>query len=238
MREIVLDTETTGLDPAAGHRLVEIACVETFNRVPTGQTFHRFINPQRDIPDEAFRIHGLSREFLADKPLFSQIYNELLEFIGTSRLIIHNAEFDMRFINSELKRENVNAIGMDCVFDTLSYARKKFPGTSNSLDALCSRYRINNSKRTKHGALLDAELLAEVFVELMGGRQTSMSLAAVAIQRVSPIIGSRRNGRPSPLVPVEWRELEKSHHSLMWTLGNSPIWADYVAYDTIVAGDD
>ena len=177
MREIVLDTETTGLDPLRGDRLVEVGCVEIFNRMPTGQTFHRYINPERDMPEEAFAVHGLSSQFLADKALFAHIVDDFLEFIGDAPLVIHNASFDISFINAELDRLKRQAIGRDRLVDTLLLARRKHPGVSNRLDDLCSRYAIDNSRRTKHGALLDAELLAEVYIDLIGARQSQLILA-------------------------------------------------------------
>ena len=178
MREIVLDTETTGLDPLRGDRLVEIGCVEIINRMPTGQTFHRYINPERDMPAEAFAVHGLSTEFLAGKPLFAEVVEEFLEFIGDAPLVIHNASFDISFINAELDRIKRPAIPRDRLVDTLLLARRKHPGVSNRLDDLCSRYAIDNSRRTKHGALLDAELLAEVYIDLIGARQSQLILAS------------------------------------------------------------
>src|SRR5450756_1758726 len=200
MREIVLDTETTGLDPLRGDRLVEIGCVEILNRMPTGQTFHRHLNPERDMPAEAFAVHGLSSEFLADKPLFVHVVEEFLEFIADAPLVIHNASFDIGFINAELDRIKRPAIARDRLVDTLLLARRKHPGVSNRLDDLCSRYGIDNSRRTKHGALLDAELLAEVYVELTGMRQAQLVLAQASIAgRVAgePIIV---RVRPTPLV--------------------------------------
>src|SRR4249919_3831360 len=178
MREIVLDTETTGLDPLRGDRLVEIGCVEIFNRMPTGQTFHRHLNPERDVPAEAFAVHGLSSEFLSDKPIFAYVAEEFLEFIGDAPLVIHNASFDISFINAELDRIKRPAISRERLVDTLLLARRKHPGVSNRLDDLCSRYSIDNSRRTKHGALLDAELLAEVYIDLIGARQSQLTLAA------------------------------------------------------------
>src|SRR6201746_2427682 len=176
MREIVLDTETTGLDPLRGDRLVEIGCVEIINRMPTGESFHRHINPERDMPAEAFAVHGLSSEFLADKPLFAHVVEEFLEFIADAPLVIHNASFDISFINAELDRIKRPAIPRERLVDTLLLARRKHPGVSNRLDDLCSRYAIDNSRRTKHGALLDAELLAEVYVDLVGARQSQLVL--------------------------------------------------------------
>jgi len=176
MREIVLDTETTGLDPLRGDRLVEVGCVELFNRMPTGQTFHRYMNPERDMAAEAFAVHGLSTEFLADKPFFHEVVEEFLAFIGDAPLVIHNASFDISFINAELDRLNRPAIPRERLVDTLLLARRKHPGVSNRLDDLCSRYAIDNSRRTKHGALLDAELLAEVYIDLIGARQSQLIL--------------------------------------------------------------
>src|SRR3977135_1547780 len=178
MREIVLDTETTGLDPLRGDRLVEIGCVEMVNRMPTGQTFHRHLNPERDMPAEAFAVHGLSGEFLADKPLFAHVVAEFLEFIADAPLVIHNASFDIGFISAELDRIKRPSIPRDRLVDTLLLARRKHPGVSNRLDDLCSRYAIANSRRTKHGALLDAELLAEVYIDLIGARQSQLILAS------------------------------------------------------------
>ena len=176
MREIVLDTETTGFDAVNGDRLVEIGCIELFNRIPTGKTFQRYLNPERDMPMAAFQVHGLSIEFLGDKPKFAEIIEDFLEFIGDSPLIIHNAEFDMKFINVELERHGRVAVSVARAIDTVQMARKKFPGAPASLDALCKRYNIDNSNRTLHGALLDAQLLAEVYLELMGGRQAGLGL--------------------------------------------------------------
>ena len=178
MREIVLDTETTGLDPLRGDRLVEIGCIELLNRIPSGQTFHRYLNPQRDMPAEAFAVHGLSAEFLADKPCFAQVVDDFLAFVADAPLVIHNAGFDIGFINAELDRCGRAAIARDRLVDTLMLARRKYVGVRNSLDDLCTRFGINNSRRTKHGALLDAELLAEVYLELIEARQAQLGLAA------------------------------------------------------------
>lgn len=176
MREIVLDTETTGLDAYKGDRLVEIGCVELVNRFVTGRTFHRYLNPERDMPIEAFKVHGLSEAFLADKPLFKDVAEEFLDFIGDDPLVIHNASFDIGFLNAELKRIKLKTISNERVIDTLMMARRRHPGQPNSLDALCTRYGINNARRTKHGALLDSEILAEVYAELTGGKQSSFGL--------------------------------------------------------------
>lgn len=177
MKEIVLDTETTGMDPAQGDRIIEIGAVELFNHLPTGNTLQLYINPERDIPAEATAVHGITNEFVADKPVFSQIYSEFLEFIEDGKLIIHNAEFDMKFLNAELSKVGHKALGWSNVVDTLAIARKKFPGSPANLDALCRRFGIDNTSRTYHGALLDSELLAEVYLELLGGRQHGLSLA-------------------------------------------------------------
>src|ERR1700748_2370047 len=178
MREIVLDTETTGLDPLRGDRLVEIGCVEIFNRMPTGQSFHRYFNPEREMAAEAFAVHGLSTEFLADKPFFHELVDEFLAFIGDAPLVIHNASFDVGFINAELDRCGRTALERDRLVDTLMLARRKYVGVRNSLDDLCARFGIDTSRRVKHGALLDAELLAEVYLELIEARQAQLGLAA------------------------------------------------------------
>lgn len=178
MREIVLDTETTGFDPASGHRVVEIGCVELINHMPTGQVFHVYLNPERDMPQEAFNVHGLSEEFLSDKPLFAAVAEDFTAFIGDAKLIIHNADFDMKFLNWELQMLGHPQMPRDRAIDTVGMARKRFPGSPASLDALCRRFGIDNSARDKHGALLDAELLADVYLELIGGREPGLALAA------------------------------------------------------------
>ncbi len=180
MREIILDTETTGLNPFEGHRIIEIGCLEMVDKVLTGREFHCYINPQRDVPQEAYRIHGISSEFLIDKPLFSNIADEFLSFIDGATLVIHNARFDIGFINHELSRLGKVALDLGEVVDTLTMARKAFPGARANIDALCKRFKIDNTMRTKHGALLDAQLLAEIYVELTGGRQRSFILSEVA----------------------------------------------------------
>lgn len=225
MREIILDTETTGLDPAKGDRLVEIGCVETLNQIPTGVEFHRYLNPQRDVPEGAFKVHGLSAEFLSDKPLFADVVQDFLSFIGTSRLVIHNAEFDMRFINAELVRAGQSPIGNERVLDTLAIARRKFPGASNSLDALADRFNVDRSKRDKHGALIDSLILAEVYLELSGGRQTSMALASVPKVRARSAVQAA--AKPLDL-PARLSEAEKAAHAaFVATLGKDAIWGDY-----------
>ncbi|MBL4803754.1 MAG: DNA polymerase III subunit epsilon [Alphaproteobacteria bacterium] len=178
MKEIVLDTETTGMDPSTGDRIIEIGCVELFNHIPTGNTLQLYINPERDIPADATAVHGITNEFVADKPVFSQVYTEFMDFIQNGKLVIHNAEFDMKFLNAELSTVGHPAIGWANVIDTLAMARKKFPGSPANLDALCRRFGIDNTERTYHGALLDSELLAEVYLELLGGRQHGLGLAA------------------------------------------------------------
>ena len=178
MREIVLDRETTGLDPASGNRIVEIGCVELENYVPSGATYHQYINPERDMPDEAFAVHGLSEAFLEDYPTFAKVADAFCTFIGDAPLVIHNAAFDMGFINAELARLDRPAIPISRAIDTVHMARKKFPGAPASLDALCRRFGIDNQARTKHGALLDADLLASVYLELVGGRQQDLALSA------------------------------------------------------------
>ncbi|MFT5703664.1 MAG: DNA polymerase-3 subunit epsilon [Rickettsiales bacterium] len=174
MREICFDTETTGFEPKEGHRIVEIGCVELFNKVRTGKTYHTYVNPVRDMPEGAFKVHGLSSEFLKDKPKFSEIVQEFMDFVGDAKLIAHNAGFDMRFINHHLRECDLEIIERRNVIDSLELARQKFPGAGNTLDALCKRFGVDLSRRTKHGALLDAELLADVYIELLGGNQISM----------------------------------------------------------------
>lgn len=176
MREIVLDTETTGLDPLSGDRIVELGAVELVNHMPTGRTFHRHVNPQRAVPADAAAIHGLTTSFLADKPVFSQVVEDFLDFIGDARLVIHNASFDMKFLNAELGWCNRQTLPPARALDTLDLARRRFPGAQNSLDALCRRFGVDNSERIHHGALLDSELLAEVYLELIGGRQPDLTL--------------------------------------------------------------
>ncbi len=178
MREIVLDTETTGFEPGDGHRLVEVGCLELENHLPTGRVFHTYLNPERDVPSDATRIHGLTTEFLKKHPVFAEKVSEFLDFIGEDKLVIHNAEFDMKFLNAELKTCGFPPLKMTRVVDTLAMARSKFPGQPANLDALCRRFKIDNSDRKFHGALLDSELLAEVYMELMGGRQHGLGLAS------------------------------------------------------------
>src|SRR3954453_24186525 len=228
MREIVLDTETTGLDPLRGDRLVEIGCIEIYNRMPTGQTFHRYINPERDMPAEAFAVHGLSAEFLASKPLFTEVVDEFLEFIADAPLVIHNASFDISFINAELDRLKRQPVGRDRLVDTLLLARRKHPGVSNRLDDLCSRYSIDNSRRTKHGALLDAELLAEVYIDLIGARQSQLILASdIHVARSDGPGEMPRRQRLVPLAPRVTEADRAAHWDFVATLGEKPIWHDF-----------
>ena len=228
IRELILDTETTRLDPASGDRIVEIGCVEIINSISTGRTFHVYLDPERDVPDEAFRIHGLSREFLTGKPRFADIVTDLLEFLEEAQLVIHNADFDMKFINAELSRCGAPAISMNRVVDTLALARRKHPGVSNSLDALCARYKIDNTRRTKHGALLDAEILAEVYAELQGGRQKAFELANVAVKNVKvtnfdPIDFQRAN----PLGLLLTTDENLAHNAFLDKMGEKALWTMY-----------
>ncbi len=240
MREIVLDTETTGLDPLRGDRLVEIGCVEIFNRMPTGQSYHVYINPEREMSAEAFAVHGLSTEFLATKPRFTEVVDEFLAFIADAPLVIHNASFDIGFINAELERIKRSPIPKERLVDTLLLARRKHPGVSNRLDDLCSRYAIDNSHRTKHGALLDAELLAEVYVDLIGARQSQLILADEAGDARTGSYGEMpRRQRDVPLTPRLTDEERAAHRAFVATLGDKPIWNDFlpaVAADAIQAG--
>lgn len=230
MREIILDTETTGLDPFRGDRVVEIGCVEIFNRMPTGQFFHRHINPEREMPAEAFAVHGLSSQFLAEKPLFHHVVEEFLEFIADAPLVIHNASFDIAFINAELERISRPAIARDRLVDTLLLARRKHPGVSNRLDDLCSRYAIDNSKRTKHGALLDAELLAEVYIDLIGARQSQLILASeIRIVQTDAAGEAMRRQRITPLMPRLSQADRDAHRDFVATLGEKPVWSDFWA---------
>ena len=231
-REIVFDTETTGLNPLGGDRIVEIGCVEIDNSISTGKVFHAYMNPERDVPEGAFRVHGLSTEFLADKPLFSAIAEDLLNFIGDSRLIAHNASFDMGFLNAELTRSGHVAIGQERVVDTLVIARRKHPYASNSLDALCQRYNIDTSRRIKHGALLDAELLAEVYSELLGGRQTTLGLVENGQAEDNIIAPDQSYGnahkRPVELPARLLAAEQKSHEAFIAELGTDSVWRKYI----------
>jgi DNA polymerase-3 subunit epsilon len=228
IREIVLDTETTGLDPADGHRIVEIGCVELIDHLPTGATFHRYLNPERLVPIESQRVHGLTDEFLADKALFADIVEEMHEFLGDAPLVIHNASFDIKFLNAELLRVTRPAIPLARAIDTIDIAKAKIPGARYSLDELCKRFGIDLSARTKHGALLDAELTARVYLELVGGRQTRLKLAprdsegATVALTTSTVIRLR----PHPLPPRLTAEEEAAHANFVaQELGPDAVWA-------------
>lgn len=227
MREIVLDTETTGLNSRVD-RIVEIGCVELLNHVPTGEIFHAYINPKHEVAAEAFAIHGLSEEFLADKPVFGDIANSLSEFLADVPLVIHNAAFDLGFLNAEFDRIGYGQLPPGRGIDTLLIARRKFPGGKNSLDGLCSRFNIDNSSRTHHGALLDAELLAEVYLELVGGRQRDLSfdpMTAAADGASTPTKGvPKRAARPNPLPPRVTKAEREAHEAFIATLDGDPIW--------------
>ncbi|RGP41892.1 DNA-directed DNA polymerase [Altererythrobacter insulae] len=231
MREIVFDTETTGLDPASGDRMVEIGCVEMVNRVPTGATYHAYYNPERDMPSAAEAVHGLSISFLETKPLFKQTAAELMEFLGDAPLVAHNAGFDFGFLNNELTLIGLDPVSMDRMVDTVAIARKRHPGAKVSLDALCTRYGVDRSHRVKHGALLDAELLAQVYVELMGGRQIGLELAAdeapeessglIAGSRPTAPKGPRRDPRPHSA-----SDIELARHKKFLDQIENPVWSN------------
>jgi DNA polymerase-3 subunit epsilon len=227
MREIVLDTETTGFEPDQGDRIVEIGGVELHNHMPTGRTYHQYINPQRAMPQEAFEVHGLGDEFLSDKPLFRDIAQAFVDFVGDAKLVIHNAAFDMKFINAELGWANMAPIPWERAVDTLEIARKKFPGAPASLDALCRRFGIDNSERTLHGALLDSEILAEVYLELIGGRQPDFALGSGFGSGASEQ-GSEEAWRPGPrqkpLAPRISEEERAAHAAFVETLGDDALW--------------
>jgi DNA polymerase-3 subunit epsilon len=230
MREIVLDTETTGLDPYQGHRLIEIGCIELLNRIPSGLSFHRYVNPGRDVPAEAFAIHGLSNDFLRDKPAFEEVADELMAFIGEAPLVAHNAVFDLAFINAELERVGMAAIARERLVDTLLLARRKHPAGPNRLDDLCARYGIDNSHRVKHGALLDAEILAEVYLELVGGRQAQLILVEAPATGPATLAGRPGTIRPRPIaLPQRLTPAEiAAHASFCAALGDKAIWRDYL----------
>jgi DNA polymerase III subunit epsilon len=228
MREIIFDTETTGLNPNTGDRLVEIGCIEMLDRFPTGRIFHKYINPERDMPIEAFNVHGLSSDFLKDQPLFADIADELWQFLDGAQLVAHNAGFDMGFINAEFTRIKKPPIGMDNVIDTVLLARRKFPGARVSLDMLCDRFGIDRSRRTKHGALLDAEILAEVYSELLGGKQTNLGLdpsrqAGTRATALEPI-----QVRPTPMQPILTDAEIEAHREFVGSLGANALWNKYI----------
>lgn len=240
MREIVLDTETTGFEPEQGDRIVEIGAIELFNHVPTGRTYHQYINPERGMPDEAFGVHGIGPDLLAnprppeagevilrDKPLFAKVGQAFLDFIGTdSRLVIHNASFDMKFLNAELRWMNLPPIPFERALDTLGIARRKFPGSPASLDALCRRFGIDNSNRTLHGALLDSEILAEVYLELIGGKQPDFALATPGQKSNSSAFDDDWRPRPRPVpLPSRLSEKEKAAHAaFVEKMGEDALW--------------
>lgn len=222
MREIVLDTETTGLDPGSGHRIVEIACLELENHVQTGRSFQCYLNPEREMPEEAFRVHGLGDEFLAGQPKFSEKVEDFLAFIADAPLIIHNAEFDLRFLNAELSSIGRDTLAIERAVDTVAMARQRFPGAQVNLDALCRRFEIDNSARTLHGALLDCQLLAEVYLELRGGRQPGLVLSAEKAAKA--VQAEPRNARPPRPHAASAAELDA--HSAMLDKLTDPIWRD------------
>ena len=234
MREIVLDTETTGVEANGGDRIVEIGCVELLNHCPSGRSFHCYINPERPMSEGAFRVHGLSDAFLAPQPVFAAVADEFMGFIEGARIVIHNAAFDVGFLNMEYARLGTNApppIQLDDVVDTLPMARRKHPGAANNLDALCNRYGIDTSRRTKHGALLDAQILAEVYVELLGGKQTSLGLLDA---QTGPAVRTVVQAAPAAPRPYRSRltdEERARHDSFRASLGAAPIWAEYIGAD-------
>ena len=224
MREIVLDTETTGLDPATGHRIVEVAGLELLHHMPTGRTFREYINPERDMPPEAERIHGLSEAFLKDKPLFHQIAPAFLDFIGDAKLVIHNAAFDMKFLNAELRQAGHDILALDRAIDTVALARERFPGAQVNLDALCRRFEIDNSSRTFHGALLDCELLAEVYLELRGGRQPGLVLENQRNRARTAVIAPAANRAVKPPRLHAPSVEEEAAHAAMLDKLSEPLW--------------
>jgi DNA polymerase-3 subunit epsilon len=228
MRQIVFDTETTGLDPLQGDRLVEIGCIEVVNGFPTGQIFHRYINPERDMPATAFAVHGLSVEFLRQHPPFAEVAEDFLAFVGDAPLVAHNASFDLGFLNAELDRAGKALLSRDRIVDTLLLARRKFPNASNRLDDLCLRLGIDNSRRTKHGALLDAELLAEVYLELIEARQTQLGLTQADTMTAGIQVTVARV-RPQPLPRRITDAVRAAHRAFVATLGEAAIWRDYFA---------
>ena len=231
MREIVLDTETTGLDPASGDRVVEIGCVELVNHIPSGRTWHRYINPERDMPQAAYEVHKLSEAFLSDKPLFAEIADDFVGFIEDAPLIIHNAPFDCGFLNSEFSLLEMEPLAPGRIVDTLALARRKHPGASNSLDALCKRYQIDASTRTKHGALIDSELLAKVYIELIGGQQARLELSSKRAEQGS-VGGSAVVAlvRPGPLPSRLTASEAESHAQFVNGLGSEALWSHHKAY--------
>ena len=227
MREIVLDTETTGFEPSEGHRIVEIGAVELLNHMPTGRTFHKYLNPLRAMPKEAFEVHGLGDDFLRDKPLFKAVATDFMAFLGDAQLVIHNAAFDMKFLNAELQAIGMAPIPMARATDTVMIARQKFPGSPASLDALCRRFGVDNTMREKHGALLDSEILAEVYLELIGGRQPDFGLSTAANGQKSGEPQAeiwRPSQRPTPLPTRLTAEEQAAHHAFVAKMGDSAVW--------------
>lgn len=229
MREIVFDTETTGLDPSKGDRVVEIGCIELLNGIPTGKTFHHYINPQRDMPDEAFRVHGISSAMLEGKPVFAEIAQAFVDFTEGAKLVAHNAEFDFKFMNAELAKLGYAILSSERMVDTLALARRRHPGSPASLDALCQRYGIDNSRRTKHGALLDAEILAEVYAELTGGKQTALVFGGAASRGWDGASAGPRRVRPEPLESLASGEEIARHAAFVAEMGTKAIWYQYIA---------
>ncbi|MGL4322032.1 MAG: DNA polymerase III subunit epsilon [Paracoccaceae bacterium] len=227
MREIVLDTETTGFEPSEGHRIVEIGAVELLNHMPTGRTFHKYLNPERAMPKEAFEVHGLGDEFLRDKPLFAAVADDFLTFIGEAQLVIHNAAFDMKFLNAELIKAGRAAIPNKRATDTLLIARQKFPGAPASLDALCRRFGVDNSAREKHGALLDSEILAEVYLELIGGRQPDFGLSVQTEKpKESSVVSTDWRPQPRPITLAQrlTEDEAAAHQAFVDKMGAAAIW--------------
>ena len=231
MREIVFDTETTGLDPIGGDRVIEIAATEIINDKLTDKSFHVYINPERDIPDSAFRVHGISREFLLDKPIFCQVIDKFIEFIGEDPIIAHNAEFDLKFINEELRRAGRSSLEKNVVIDTLALARQKHPGAANSLDALCTRYGIDRSRRTKHGALIDTEILAEVYLELKCGRQKSLSFSVQKEKRKIEHVGLQTI-RVETLIHEITSDEDVKHRAYIENWNGKALWGAYASDGT------
>jgi DNA polymerase-3 subunit epsilon len=228
LREIVLDTETTGLDPANGDRLIEIGCIEIVNRIPTGREYHCYLNPEREVHPDAVAVHGLTSEFLQDKPGFADIADEFLAFIADAPLVAHNATFDLGFLNAELERASRPVLSANRIVDTLALARRRHPAGPNTLDALCKRYGIDLSQRTKHGALLDSMLLAGVYVELLGERLATLVFAGNGSQAAARGSMVRAAQRPAPLPPLLSPEEEIAHLEFVKTLGGEPVWLQYM----------
>lgn len=226
MREIVLDTETTGFEPGEGDRIVEIGAVELFNHMPTGKVYHQYINPERSMPQGAFEVHGLGDEFLRDKPVFKKVGQAFLDFVGDATMVIHNAAFDMKFLNAELGWAGMRLLPNEQALDTLAIARKRFPGSPATLDALCRRFGIDNSMREKHGALLDSEILAEVYLELIGGRQPDLVLSSSSGGAGADQAASswRATPRPEPLAPRITEEERAAHQAFVDKLGDAALW--------------